>query len=173
MKRSGIARKTPLKAAIRPQKPRKPLRRGKSALSNKRPAKGKTKPLGKRVRTQKGKTWAAVSLFIRSRDKTCVTCKERPATQAGHYKHNSDKQNQQLGGNALWYDERNYGGQCTVCNCYNSGELDLFALHLEAIHGAGILQELERLFQTPRKWTMEELVAMEEEYGRKLARLRG
>jgi len=114
------------------------------------------------VLSAKTRAWKATSAYIRRRDKKCVTCKVRPATQAGHFKHNSDKPNKQLGGNALWYDLRNLAGQCTVCNCYNSGELDNFALYLEETYGHGILQELNKLYRTPRKWTIDELLEVEE-----------
>lgn len=123
------------------------------------------------IKGAKTKAWKAISLYVRNRDRTCVTCSKSPATQAGHYKHNSDKPNKQLGGNALWYDERNLGGQCTRCNCYNSGELDAFALFLEERYGAGILQDLQRLFITPKKWTIEELLEIEKEYTEKLLTL--
>lgn len=118
------------------------------------------------IKSAKTRAWKATSLYIRKRDPFCVTCKVRPSTQCGHYKHNSDKPNKQLGGNALWYNLKNLGGQCTVCNCYNSGELDAFALHLEERYGQGILQELERLFRTPKKWTIPELLEIEKEFTR-------
>ncbi len=117
------------------------------------------------VKGAKEKAWKATSLLVRKRDPICVTCKVRPTTQCGHWKHNSDKPNQQLGGNALWYDLRNLAGQCTVCNCYNSGELDEFGLYLEEKHGFGILQELQRLYNTPKKWTILELLQLAEERG--------
>jgi hypothetical protein len=127
------------------------------------------------VKGQKTKTWKAVSLYIRKRDPYCVTClvkgKKSPTTQCGHYKHNSDKPNKQLGGNKLWYYEKNFGGQCTFCNCYNSGELDAFAIHLEGKYGHGILQELQELYLAPKKWTLEELKEIEDSYSKKLRAL--
>lgn len=111
------------------------------------------------VKSVKTRAWKAFSAFIRKRDKKCVTC-GAPATQVGHYKHNSDKPNKQLGGNMLWYSEKNVHGQCTRCNCFNSGELDEYALYLEETYGSGILQELQKLYNTPYKWTIEELVGI-------------
>lgn len=87
-----------------------------------------------------------------------------PTTEAGHFKHTSDKENKQLGGNRVWYDERNLNGQCSRCNRHNSGELDLYALYLERKHGHGICQELDRLYRTAKKWTREELLAVAEKY---------
>ena len=64
----------------------------------------------------------------------------------------------------LWYFEKNFVGQCTSCNCYNSGELDEFAIFLEKEYGHGILQELNTLFNTPKKWSINELLAVELHY---------
>jgi hypothetical protein len=121
------------------------------------------------IKGAKTKAWSAISRYIRQRDPYCITCKIRKSTQCAHYKHNSDKPNNQLGGNELWYDERNYGGSCTLCNCYNSGELDLFALYLEKKYGAGILQELQKKYNTPHKWSIQEILTVAELYERKCA----
>lgn len=112
------------------------------------------------IKSAKTRAWRAISKFIRKRDKKCVTCKTAPATQAGHYKHNSDKPNKQLGGNMLWYDPRNLAGQCTRCNCYNSGELDKYAIYLEEKYGHGILQELQMSYNKPYKWTIDEIIGV-------------
>lgn len=123
------------------------------------------------IRTLKRKAWTVISLYIRARDRHCVTCKVKPAEQCGHYKHNTDKINNTLGGNALWYDERNYGGQCAGCNKYKSGAPREFAIHLEETHGHGILQELHTLFHTSKKWKREEVIAVTESYQTKLEAL--
>lgn len=60
----------------------------------------------------------------------------------------------------LWYDVRNLAGQCTYCNCYNSGELDKYAIYLEEKYGHGILQELQKLYNTPYKWTLGEILGI-------------
>lgn len=39
-----------------------------------------------------------------------------------------------------------------------------YALFLEEKHGAGILQELNRQYQTPKKWTREEIEAKRKFY---------
>lgn len=121
----------------------------------------------------KERAWNALSRYARARDKICVTCKTNTAMQGGHYRHNSDKANKQLGGNALWYDERNINGQCSHCNLYKSGRLDEYSLYLESRYGQGILQELERLFRIPKKWTIEELTLVAEKYESKITSVRG
>lgn len=108
------------------------------------------------LRTLKRKVWHAVSLHVRKRDKNCVTCKVRPAEHCGHYRHNTER-NAQLGGNALWYDLRNLNGQCAFCNTYNNGAPNAYAIYLEEVYGHGILEDIEELYRTPRKWTREEL----------------
>lgn len=112
----------------------------------------------------KKKAWQAFARYIRSRDPFCVTC-GAPTTEAGHYKHTTDKgTTKTLGGNELWFDERNVNGQCGVCNRWHSGRLDAYALYLEKTYGPGILQELQRKFNIPRKWTMDEMLAIAEKY---------
>ena len=76
------------------------------------------------------------SLFIRQRDKHCVTC-GAPATQAGHYVSRS-----WLG---LRYNEKNVNGQCVRCNIFKKGNMDEYARFLIRKYGAGILEELNKL----------------------------
>jgi len=111
----------------------------------------------------KKKAWTAFARYIRNRDPNCVTC-GHPTTEAGHFLHNSDKKNKQLGGNALWYDEQNVHGQCGVCNRWKSGNLASYSLFLEDKYGHGIIQELYTKFRTSRKYTIEELLDIEEYY---------
>ncbi len=108
------------------------------------------------IKSLKRRAWTAFAKWTRTRDRRCITCGS-PTTEAGHFIHNSDKINNVLGGNALWYDERNINGQCTYCNCYRGGRLDVYAEKLEQKYGYGIIQELRKLYQTPKKWTREDL----------------
>lgn len=100
-------------------------------------------------------------MYVRIRDGgKCITCgvkKPISQMQAGHFIHNSDKGNKVLGGNLLWYDLRNLNCQCMQCNHFKSGNLGKYAEALEAKYGHGILQELRVLFNTPKKWSKEEL----------------
>lgn len=141
---------------------RTPLRRGTKQLKKTKLKKQSTSDVARLKR----KVWKQLSIAIRKRDPKCVTCGGNNHA-AGHYRHNTDKGNGQLGGNALWYDERNIHSQCTGCNNFKSGALDKYSLYLEATYGKGILQELNTLFNTPKKWTMEELEQIYEYYRQK------
>lgn len=112
----------------------------------------------------KKSTWAALSRYVRARDGKCVTC-PGPAQEAGHYRHNSERA-KTFGGNALWYDLRNINAQCTRCNKWLSSNPTQYALYLEATYGAGILQELNGLYSTPKKWKREEIEAKRAEFER-------
>lgn len=124
-------------------------------------AKPKKKP--NKIRALKKRAWRAISVYIRQRDPWCVTCGQNATRDCGHYRHNSER-NQELGGNALWYDERNLNGQCVSCNKWHSGALDRYAIYLQAKHGYGILEEIQRLYTTPKKWTVEEIQALTAKY---------
>lgn len=116
----------------------------------------------------KKKAWSAFSRYIRQRDPYCASC-GKPTTEAGHYLHNSDKKNQQLGGNKLWYSEKNVNGQCGYCNRWMSGNLAPYTLYLEEKYGLGIVQELYKEFRTVKKWTIPELLEIERIYNEKTA----
>jgi len=53
----------------------------------------------------------------------------------------------------------NISAQWHVCSNYRSGNLNEYAIYLEGKHGPGILQEFNKLWLTPKKWTREEIVA--------------
>lgn len=155
MKR-GVWRRKPRKAKDLPR--RRVLRAGTIHRAV-NPATGKI--LG--VKGAKERAWKALSRYVRSVEPRCCTCGE-PTTEAGHYFHNSDKGNKQLGGNELWYDIRNIHGQCSTCNRWKSGNLAAYTMYLEDRYGPGIVQELNRLFRTPKKWTIPEILVIEEKY---------
>ena len=114
------------------------------------------------IKGLKRRAWEAFSRFIRLRDPLCVTC-GAPTAHAGHYQNNSERK-QDLGGNSLWYDERNVHGQCVGCNLFKSGNLAAYAIFLEKTYGVGILQELNVLYRTAKKWTREEIEGIIERY---------
>lgn len=116
------------------------------------------------IKGLKRKSWIAISGFVRRKDKyRCITCGES-GNECGHYQRNSER-NQLLGGNLLWYDLRNLNCQCSRCNKYLSGNLNKYAIYLEKKYGKGILQELNKLYFTPKKWTREELEQIIKKYG--------
>ena len=51
---------------------------------------------------------------------------------------------------------------------YKSGNLAEYAMKIEEKWGQGTIAELYKLRRTPRKWTIEELLALEELYLRKI-----
>lgn len=176
MKRTALARKTPLKASVSPQKPRKPLSRGKAAPKAKlrkgtiykaiNPATGRVIS----VKTAKGKAWKAFAAFIRARDPYCITCGAR-TTEAGHFLHTTDKENKALGGNMIWYNEQNVNGQDGHCNRHKSGAGAIYAVKLEEKYGDGTVKRLYELLRTERKWTIPELLEIESIYREKLREL--
>ena len=140
----------------------------KRTLWRKKPWKARQKPKMppqrkirlKTIKSLKMKLWSLFSQFIRQRDKGfCKTCNKWghwKSFDCGHYKPNSER-NMSLGGNELWWFEKNFASQCFACNRMKSGNLSEFAIYLEATYGIGILQEIHTRFNTPKKWTREEL----------------
>jgi 5-methylcytosine-specific restriction endonuclease McrA len=136
-------------------------------MTRRSPIRRKT-PLKKNAtKTLKRKAWMAISRYVRNRDPFCVSClvegKKIPTAHCGHYQYNTER-NQQLGGNALWYDLRNLNGQCAGCNLFKSGNLSSYAIYLTDHYGTSILQELRNLFNTPKKWSTIEVQALIDEY---------
>jgi len=109
------------------------------------------------------------SKFIRQRDADshgrvrCFTCgriyhwKE---IQAGHY-----ISRQHL--NLRWA-EYNVHPQCVGCNVFKKGNMDVYAIALQAKYGLDILQELQRQKQKIRKFTIGELINLIDRYEEKL-----
>lgn len=157
-----ITRTKPLKRSTKPiARSKKTIRKG-TLYKAVNPSTGRIIS----VKTAKTKAWRAFARYIRARDPYCITC-GLPTTEAGHFLHNSDKENKKLGGNMLWYDERNVNGQEGNCNRHHSGQGQIYSLKLEEKYGHGILQELYRLYRTEKKWTMSELLDIEEKYVQK------
>ena len=159
MKRTSLHRKTPLTSRVRPiTTPRRVLRADcVSRAIN--PSTGRVVS----VLGAKKLAWTAFAAFIRKRDPSCITCGKK-TTEAGHFRHTTDKANKQLGGNLIWYNEKNVHGQCSVCNQHHSGRLDVYAHQLEEKYGYGILRELQLLYMTPKKWTISELLDVAKKY---------
>ena len=67
----------------------------------------------------KDRAWATFSLWIRTRDKKCVTCPNGKAENAGHFFHA-----------VLDFDEENINGQCVRCNKWLSGNLAVYSVYL-------------------------------------------
>lgn len=165
MKRSGFK-----------QKPRKPLKRTsfkrKKASKTRKIAPGRTKtkkraPTKKnRVKTLKRKLWEVFSQYIRQREAddmgmvvTCdlLTYEHWKGTHCGHLFTNSER-NQQLGGNELWYYENNFAPQSMQGNVFNSDDAaKKYLIYAIKKYGLEEVEHMQRLKQTYKLWTEEEL----------------
>lgn len=111
----------------------------------------------------KMEAWMALSRYVRARDKHCQTCPTGSADHCGHYQRNSER-SQQLGGNVLWFDERNFLAQCAGCNLFANGRPVEAALALRKRYGEEILETINRLYRTPKKFSREEIEAITKHY---------
>lgn len=108
------------------------------------------------MRLLKKKAWTVFSLWIRNRDKHCVTCGSTQNLQAGHFIHRD----------CLDFDERNIHAQCSRCNKFLSGNLIQYAMFMEEKYGRGIIQELDQLSKQIRKFRREELEEIISKYSK-------
>lgn len=97
--------------------------------------------------------------YIRLRDPYCICC-GKPTEEAGHFQH---------GGNnkySFWldFDERNLNGECTRCNHFLSGNLNIYAEKLIGMYGADIIAELNALKWKSDYWDKEDLIKIIEKY---------
>ena len=120
--------------------------------------------------------WKTFSEYIRRKDaddegyNSCVTCgrtKQWKELDCGHYRPNTER-SKTLGGNELWYDERNFGPQCISCNRFKGGMQADWSVRLVNQYGYKVLEELRDLRNTLRKWTQEELDELHQKYKDKL-----
>lgn len=77
------------------------------------------------------KAWATFSLWIRERDKKCVTCGSENNGQAGHRWHGK-----------LDFDEININRQCSACNKWKQGNLSKYDDYLIGKYGMEVWQAL-------------------------------
>lgn len=91
----------------------------------------------RKVRSQKeilrDRAWATFSLWIRNRDKKCVTCGSEANGQAGHRWHAR-----------LDFDEININRQCSHCNKWKQGNLGKYDDYLITKYG---IEEWNALYQ--------------------------
>ena len=69
------------------------------------------------------------------------------------------------------WDEMNVKPQCKGCNGFRSGEQFKFARKLDAVYGEGTAEEIERISNQTRKYSVEELEALVDVYNRRLRKL--
>lgn len=77
------------------------------------------------------KAWTTFSLWIRNRDKKCVTCGSENNGQAGHRWHGK-----------LDFDEININRQCSACNKWKQGNLSKYDDYLIGKYGMEVWQAL-------------------------------
>lgn len=121
------------------------------------------------------KAWDTFSIFIRLRDRKCVTCNARfwdedlgefgiKGLQAGHFKHS-----------VLDFDEININAQCEQCNHFRSGNLSEYSVYLVNKYGADELLALDRramLALRGVKLSREDCEAIIEKYKKKIDAIR-
>ncbi len=114
------------------------------------------------TRSLKAKLWTLVSIYIRSKDADdkgytrCFTCgawKPWKELDCGHFKHNR-----------LDYDERNLKPQCTKCNKWERGKLDVYGIKLVEKHGLAWVQKLEHDARKETHYTPAELTLLIKHY---------
>lgn len=168
MKRTGFRRLTYAEAIQKQDEARDRARArhaAKSALPKPLQEK-KVPPKKDRIKTLKRKLWEAFSRYIRksyadSQTGYVMTCDGKllhwKETHCGHLFNNSER-SQSLGGNALWYDERNFAPQSSDGNYFNAGDsAKKYMMWAVRKYGIEAVEEMQRLKQTPRQFTEQEL----------------
>ena len=61
---------------------------------------------------------------------------------------------------SILFEEDNVAPQCSSCNRYHSGMPDQFKLWMEHVRGPEVIERLEKLKATTRRFTRDELVDM-------------
>ena len=69
---------------------------------------------------------------------------------------------------SILFEEDNVAPQCSRCNRFCSGMPQQFRLWMETVRGGDVIERLEALKRTTRKFTRDELVDMRIEYKRRL-----
>lgn len=110
------------------------------------------------------------NLFIRTRDQKvrghCITCKGG-IDEAGHFEH---------GGNdkySFWCDfsKKNLNGQCTHCNHFLSGNLNIYAEKLIEMYGVDVIAEMNALRWKSDAWGKEDLIDIIEDRKKRIKEL--
>jgi len=115
----------------------------------------------------------AFNAYVRARDadKPCICCglplgagEVGGAYDCGHYRSTGSAPH-------LRFDERNAHAQRKVCNRWGAGRAVDYRIGLVARIGLAAVEALES-DNAPRKWTREELIAIRDEYRKKLKAMR-
>lgn len=180
MKRTGIKRPTYEEALARVRAQRE-RQRAKALAARTKPKepKPKVKPKKDRVKTLKRKLWTAFSRYIRKsyadKNGMVMTADGKfmrwEESHCGHLYNNSER-NQSLGGNELWYDERNFAPQSMPGNYYNADDsAKVYMGWAIRRYGDEVVQQMFRMKHTARKFTEAELEEKLRHYVEAFARL--
>jgi len=107
------------------------------------------------LKSARKRAWQAFSEWVR-RKGICYTCgarKEPSDMHAGHFRHNK-----------LDFDAMNVKCQCKKCNTYLSGNLGIFGVNLIREYGQEAIDDLIMRSNQPHKYTIEELLDIEDKY---------
>jgi hypothetical protein len=104
----------------------------------------------------KQKAWAAFSLFIRTRDKKCVTCPTGSAQQAGHFIDGRS--------NAVLFSEKGVHGQCYHCNVGLKGNKLEYWLFMERTYGRKVIDQLMAESKIMVQYKTHDFIAIAEKY---------
>lgn len=99
---------------------------------------------------------------VRDADKPCISCGRHHAGQyhAGHYLSRGAAPQHALNPINVWK-------QCAPCNTYLHGNQAAYRMRLVELIGLPAVEALES-DNAPKKWTREELIAIRDEYRKKL-----
>ncbi len=96
------------------------------------------------------------SVWIRLRDKKCITCLATKNLQAGHFvsrKYNSTR-----------YDEVNVNAQCVRCNMFDQGRQYDYGIKLNEMYGPDTADNLKGKSHETKKYTVPELEELKKHY---------
>jgi hypothetical protein len=93
------------------------------------------------------------SLYIRKRDKKCITCGSTKNLQCGHFHSRTHLSTR--------WSEINCNTQCVGCNVFKSGNMAEYAHALQERYGQNILQKLykekEKIVKLTPDWYIEKI----------------
>ena len=100
----------------------------------------------------------------------CITCEKRmhwKDAHCGHFIHNLTyaQAEQPIDGCAKFYPlTENLHAQCSACNTYMSGRLDMYTLFMIDMYGRELVEELQSLRHKPLKMKIDDYWEIEQEY---------
>lgn len=129
----------------------------------------------KTLKAAKARAWKAISRFVRRSESNggfckCVTCEKRmhwKEAHCGHFIHGlTYGQSDPLHSDSVKFYAltENYHPQCSGCNTYMSGRLDVYTLWMIDMYGREMVEELQALRHRPLKMKIDDFWEIEKEY---------